>query len=84
LSIAEFAQRVKGSSAHWANETAQRKVLKWQVKYGAFSVNPRDISVVKRYIANQEAHHGETAYEDELKRMLDEAGVEYDEKFLLE
>jgi len=38
---------------------------------------------VRSYIANQEAHHGKHSFVDELRELLEKAGVGYDEKYLL-
>ena len=33
------------------------KDFAWQHGYGGFSVNPKQIDVVKKYIMNKETHH---------------------------
>ena len=38
--------------------------------------------VVIEYIMNQEEHHKSETYIDELKRLLNEEGVEFDERYL--
>jgi hypothetical protein len=38
---------------------------------------------VRNYIANQEAHHAKVSFVDELKELLEKAGVAYEEKYLL-
>jgi len=38
---------------------------------------------VRNYIANQEAHHSKHSFVDELRELLEKAGVEYEEKYLL-
>jgi putative transposase len=35
------------------------------------------------YIKNQEAHHKHTSWPEELKALLEEHGIPYDEKYLL-
>jgi hypothetical protein len=39
---------------------------------------------VVRYIRNQATHHNRTDWRDEYKHLLDEAGVEYDERWAFE
>jgi hypothetical protein len=39
--------------------------------------------MVRRYIENQEEHHRTADFVDELKRLLERDGVEYDPKYLL-
>jgi hypothetical protein len=38
---------------------------------------------VRRYIATQEAHHRKHSFIDELRELLNAAGIEFDEKYLL-
>jgi len=38
---------------------------------------------VRRYIATQEAHHHKHSFVDELTELLNAAGIEFDEKYLL-
>lgn len=54
----------------------------WQRGYGAFSVSAEHRSAVEAYIQNQEEHHRKVSFEDEFRRMLDYANVEYDEKYV--
>lgn len=39
---------------------------------------------VIRYIQNQRVHHQTQTFEDEYRGLLDKAGVEYDERYLLD
>ena len=38
---------------------------------------------MRRYIATQEAHHRKLSFIDELRELLNAAGIEFDEKYLL-
>jgi hypothetical protein len=38
---------------------------------------------VRRYIATQETHHRKQSFVDELRELLNAAGIEFDEKYLL-
>jgi putative transposase len=38
---------------------------------------------VTRYIADQEKHHRQRSFAQELKELLDKHGVQYDPKYLL-
>ena len=55
----------------------------WQEGYAAFTVSPSATDSVRRYIADQERHHARNSFVDELKELLEKAGIEYDEKYLL-
>ena len=55
----------------------------WQEGYAAFTVSPTATDSVRRYIATQEAHHRKLSFVDELRELLNAAGIEFDEKYLL-
>jgi putative transposase len=83
LSLAEIVQKVKGNSSKWIHE---QRVLPgsfaWQRGYAAFSVSESNAERVCRYIANQEAHHRQMSFQDELRAFLRQHGIEYDERYL--
>jgi hypothetical protein len=54
----------------------------WQEGYGAFSVSPSQVSVVKRYIDTQEEHHKKRSFEEEFVALLQNCGIEYDERYV--
>jgi putative transposase len=84
LCVADLVKNAKGGSARWANQRAGRRVLKWQVKYGAFSVYPKDLHVVHRYIARQEIHHRKVNFKSEFRKTLVESGATFDEAHMWE
>jgi len=55
----------------------------WQDGYAAFTVSYRDKDKVIGYIKNQEAHHKIISFKEELIGLLNDHGVEFDEKYLL-
>jgi REP element-mobilizing transposase RayT len=56
----------------------------WQDGYGAFIYSYDSLPNLKRYVQNQEEHHALVTYEKEYISLLDEHGIEYDEKYLFE
>jgi REP element-mobilizing transposase RayT len=82
-SLSDLMQDIKGSSSKWINEN--RFVtgrFSWQEGYGAFSYKKGDLPGVMNYIYNQEIHHGGRSLCEEYKILLDEFGVDYDERFV--
>ena len=77
ITLASAVQKLKGSSSRWMG-----RGFSWQEGYGAFSVSPSQVPVVKRYIWNQEAHHRKRSFEQEFVALLRNSGVAYDEKFV--
>lgn len=55
----------------------------WQKGYGAFTYHIEAKHNLIEYVKNQEQHHQKVAYIPELKALLREHGIEYDERFLL-
>ena len=77
VSLATAVQKLKGSSSRWLG-----KGFAWQEGYGAFSVSPSQVAVVKKYIAGQEEHHRKRSFEEEFTEMLRKCGVDYDPQFV--
>jgi REP element-mobilizing transposase RayT len=80
--LADFLRELKKASSVWSAENHDPSFA-WQEGYAAFSVSPTHRDVVRRYIANQEAHHQKVGFVDEIKRLLARNGVDYDPKYLL-
>ena len=76
-SLAHVVQKLKGSSSHWMGAG-----FSWQEGYGAFSVSPSQVEVVKGYIQNQEEHHRKRDFEQEFVTLLSNCGIEYDERYV--
>ncbi len=61
LSIADFVQNIKGSSAHHFNHSLQKsdRSFGWQRGYGVFSLGYKQLAVATDYVKNQTAHHSQ-------------------------
>jgi REP element-mobilizing transposase RayT len=80
--IADVLRDMKKESSTWVKENFDDR-FSWQEGYAAFTVSPSAIGSVRNYIASQETHHKKHSFVDELKEMLEMAGIDYDEKYLL-
>ena len=80
--LADVMRDIKRASSAWVHETIGDKQFEWQDGYGAFSVSASLLEKVKRYIANQEAHHRKKTFREEYVELLKASGVEYDERYL--
>ena len=80
--LADVMRDLKKESTNWAKGEINRR-FGWQEGYAAFTVSPTATAAVRKYIANQEAHHAKRSFVDELKELLKDSGIEYDEKYLL-
>ncbi|BAZ69789.1 transposase IS200-like protein [Fischerella sp. NIES-4106] len=58
ISISNFVQNIKGSSAHHLNHLSSSKdVFIWQRGYGVFSLGGKQLEQAVAYVKNQKAHH---------------------------
>jgi putative transposase len=81
FSIEKMVQLLKGSSSHWVNssELVTGKFA-WGRGYGAFSVSHSNVDLVAQYIAEQEEHHRQRTFADELREFIDRHGLRWQEK----
>ncbi|MEX2285601.1 MAG: IS200/IS605 family transposase [Planctomycetaceae bacterium] len=57
-SIADFIRDLKRDSSKWIkSRDPSLAEFEWQDGYGAFSISPSHVDALRRYIADQEAHH---------------------------
>ena len=76
-------RELKANSSKWIKfKDDELKNFYWQNGYGAFSVNPNDIEVVKAYISNQHEHHQNTTFKEEYRIFLAKYNDEYDERYV--
>ncbi|HMQ76875.1 MAG TPA: IS200/IS605 family transposase [Flavobacteriales bacterium] len=80
--IADLVRELKKASTEWIRLNTKVKTFQWQEGYGVFTVGWRERDAIKAYIAGQEQHHRRKGSREELVDLLNEAGVEYDPKYL--
>ncbi|MBO7294814.1 MAG: hypothetical protein J6U65_05305, partial [Bacteroidaceae bacterium] len=56
--------------------------VKWAEGYCALSYSEHDKSRVMQYIIDQKVHHSKISARDELIALLNEMGVEFDERYI--
>jgi REP element-mobilizing transposase RayT len=74
--LLDIVRTLKCNSSRWVRE--DHPLFAWQEGYGAFSVSPSQIERVRKYIANQAAHHHKHSFEEELMAMLSAAKIRFD------
>lgn len=80
--IADFVHELKKASSVWAAENHDREFA-WQEGYSIFTVSASMLETVSNYVARQEEHHQKMTFVEELKRLLEKHGVNYDSNYLL-
>ena len=83
MAPADLVEEIKKSSSKWIKTKGSKySNFYWQDGYGGFSVSSYHVEVIKNYITNQKKHHQSTSFLEEYKKLLDEYGVDYDERYL--
>ena len=85
ICLADYIKEIKTISNIWMKGNGNfPEFTNWQLGYGAFTYTYRDKAMITNYIKNQKEHHREEIFEVEYRRLLDEHGVEYDERYYLD
>jgi putative transposase len=83
MALADLLEEIKKSSSKWIKlKGPEYRNFYWQDGYGGFSVSHSQVNIVKNYIINQKQHHQKTSFLEEYKNLLNENGVEFDERYL--
>ena len=82
-SVSEMLNRIKAKSSKWINaEKLGMRKFGWQDEFSAFTVSESGVPNLRRYIQNQESHHCQRSYQDEVLVLLKKHRIEYDERYL--
>lgn len=71
------------STEHIKNKGLFTKFAGWQDGYGAFTYSNKDKDRLIEYVKNQEKHHLKKTFKEEFIELLNEHGIEFNEKYLL-
>lgn len=81
--ISAAIQNVKTESSKWIKrERLCDARFAWQEGFGAFSYSKSHVPRVIRYIQNQEEHHKKETFLEEYRKMLENSGVDYDQRYI--
>ena len=81
--LAGLVKDLKVASSVWIKEERVFPEFEgWQEGYGAFTCAWRDKDALIEYIKGQVEHHRIESFQDELRRMLGEHGVVFEERHL--
>jgi len=82
IALADFMRDIKTSSSIWLKQSGKFPEFEgWADGYAAFTYAWKDKEMIVNYIKNQHEHHKIESFEDELKRILKENGIEINEKY---
>jgi len=77
ITLSDTIKTLKTASTKWIKRQFVEE-FGWQKGYGAFSVSNSNVGQVVSYIRNQEEHHKSFSYEDELRSIFAEHGIDWD------
>lgn len=82
--LADLVKDIKTGSSRWIREHGVfPQFSHWQEGYGAFTHSLGDKDRLIEYIKRQQEHHRRESFDDEYRRLLEEAGIEFEEKYLI-
>lgn len=82
LALADFMRDMKTASSIWLKESPKFPGFEsWSDGYAALTYTWKDKEMIINYIKNQKEHHKHEIFEDELRRLLIEHGIEINEKY---
>ena len=83
MALMTLIEKIKTHSSKWIKTKGpQFQNFYWQQGYGCFSVNPKQVDLVKEYIMNQEVHHKKMSFQDEYRAFLKKYEINYDERYV--
>ena len=81
--IANVLLKIKQNSSKWMKTKGlQYRDFQWQNGYGVFSVSHSNIPQVRKYIVDQEDHHKQVTFEEELRTFFKKHEIEFAEKYV--
>jgi len=73
---------IKVSSAKWMKESGFFPRFRgWGIKYCALTYSYKERAIIINYIKNQQEHHKQESFQDEIRRFFRENGIDLDEKW---
>ena len=84
ISLSLLVKDIKlASSKHIKDKNLFSTFSGWQEGYGAFTYSIKEKDQLIEYVKNQEEHHRNKSFKEELIELLIEHEIEFDEKYLL-
>jgi putative transposase len=85
IRVSDLVRDIKSNSSKFINEERLMPgMFHWQEGFGAFSCSLREIPVIGKYIDNQPDHHSAKTFREEYIGLLEESGIDYDERYIFQ
>ena len=84
IALSDYIKEIKTASNIWMKNSGLLPHFKsWAEGYCAITYNLKDKNKIINYIKNQKEHHRKVSFADELKQLLTENGIEWNERYLI-
>jgi REP element-mobilizing transposase RayT len=81
--VADLIKELNRESSQWSKQKSPSlRDFEWQSGEAAFSISPSHVEPRVQYIRNQEEHHRQEIFQNELRRILAKHNLEWDEHYL--
>jgi len=82
IALADYMRDIKTSSSIWLKQSGKFYEFNgWADGYAALTYGWKDKETIANYIKNQHEHHKKESFNDELRRLLKEQGINVNEKY---
>lgn len=77
--LADLIKAIKGSSGKWIKASGHfPKFRGWGIKYCALTYSYKEKQIITNYIKNQQKHHRNESFQQEIQRLWREQNIEKD------
>jgi putative transposase len=81
--LADYIKEIKTASNSWIKKSGKFPDFEhWAEGSCALTYSLRDKEMLINYIKNQKEHHNKVSFEDEYRKLLEENGIQWDEKYI--
>lgn len=81
--LSDYIKEIKTASNRWMKESGKFPYFQhWAEGSCALTYSMRDKNMIVNYIKNQKQHHAKECFEEEYKRLLEENGIKWDERYI--
>ena len=83
VALADLIKDMKVASSMWIKEESIFPAFEaWQEGYGAFTCCHKEKNAIIEYVKGQPEHHRTMSFREELRALLEEEGIEFEEQHL--
>ena len=84
IALSDLIKDIKVGTSHWIkDENVFTNFSGWQEGYGAFTLSLNEKEEKVNYVKHQETHHKSISFEEEYRKLLQDHGIVFDERYLL-